>query len=88
MSSSSSTNGTYLARYDKALILEQNASNKKALHSKRLDPEAVYIIGDIESHEDKSSFPLRCSPDLAPGSGTHCLLEVEGFRLLTPTPPE
>ena len=81
--SSSSTNGTYLARYNKSVISTQNADNKKALLGKRLDPEAVYVIGDLESLEDLS-FPSRCKPDLAPGSGTHCLLEVEGFRLLTP----
>lgn len=81
--SSSSTNGTYLARYDKSLISMQNAENKKAFLHKRLDPNSVYILGDLESHEDLS-FPSRCTPELVPGSSTHCLLEVEGFRLLTP----
>ena len=81
--SSSSTNGTYLARYNKSLISMQNTDTRKALLEKRLDPEAVYVLGDLESHEDLSLPPI-CMPDLAAGLGTHCLLEVEGFRLLTP----
>ena len=83
--SSSSTNGTYLARYDKSLISTQNTDNKKAILDKRLDPEAVYILGDLESPE-QLALPAICMPDFARGSETHCLLEVEGFRLLTPYP--
>jgi len=81
--SSSSTNGTYLARYNKSLISMQNTDTNKALLDKHLDPEAVYVLGDLESHEDLPLPPI-CMPDLAAGLGTHCLLEVEGFRLLTP----
>ena len=82
--SSSSTNGTYLARYDKSLITMQNNDTKEALLGKRLDPEAIYVLGDLELNEEQSLPPL-CMPDLVAGLGTHCLLEVEGFRLLTPT---
>ena len=81
--SQSSTNGTYLARYDNDLMLLQNMRTKSALHANKLDRKAVYIIGELEDRE-AALLPSKCSYELNQQLDSHCLLAVEGMRLLIP----
>ena len=83
---SSSTNGTYLARYNKSTLAKQNSLNRQALLGNRLDLDSVYILGDINEQESFSLPPSCHVNNHHSFKNSHCLLEVEDFRLLAPIP--
>lgn len=76
------TNGTYLARYNRGMMESQNLQAMNAITQLRPARQTLYVLTTPLAHSLAASRYPECS--LAPRSGGHCVATLAGQHVLLP----